>query len=246
MINFVSNFVVFVETDSQNDKLFGRQMTSESYLALLGALEKSESHVHDWIRAHVANSTLASKYCFYISEIMKKKYVRYKDFRIGTVITSSSEQTWKVTAKRGKIETDPYFNPHFTPDEMLRLGVFGGVYIKGMESEIPIEWILMALVQHTINVESDQPSADYNCYKVISVQNIEEWRRNGWIYDADPLGWFQWYIRYFLGRRCDDDTRQRNRWYSFRRHLGQIRANPGQSRLSQRQACIQWAYNPSL
>ena len=34
----------------------------------------------------------------------------------------------------------------------------------------------------------------------------------GWIVRQDPYGWFQWYCRFFAGRRTADDARQVSRW----------------------------------
>ena len=42
--------------------------------------------------------------------------------------------------------------------------------------------------------------------------SLRFWENKGWIHSIDPYNWFQWYFRYFLGRRCVDDERQIDRW----------------------------------
>jgi hypothetical protein len=73
------------------------------------------------------------------------------------------------------------------------------------------------------------------------------WRKKGWIYHEDPRGWFQWYCRYYTGRRCLDDLRQIKRWRAVRRHLAQLKKNCARGDLAcrrrQRQALLHWAYD---
>jgi hypothetical protein len=86
-----------------------------------------------------------------------------------------------------------------------------------------------------------------NCFGVNASQPLSVWRQKGWIYPEDPRGWFQWYCRYFMGRRCADDTRQIRRWQALRRHIGALRSAcpPGEMtcRPRQRQALLHWAYD---
>lgn len=136
------------------------------------------------------------------------------------------------------------FNPHFTPAEMLKLGIFEGKYLNDCKGEFPQEWFAEAKT-------SQYPNEKINCFGVKSRQPLSIWRENGWIIEPDPRGWFQWYCRYYLGRRIPEvDTKQIKRWKSFARHTGQIKANclPGDlnCRPKQRQALLQWSYDPFI
>lgn len=139
---------------------------------------------------------------------------------------------------------DPSFTPHHTPAEMLAMGVFEGKYMNDCREEFPASWFEGAKL-------SDKPDASINYFGVKSRQPLSVWREKGWIIGPDPRGWFQWYCRYHLGRRLPEtDAAQIKRWRAFSRHAGQIRANcyPGDifCRPRQRQALLQWAYDPLI
>ncbi len=136
---------------------------------------------------------------------------------------------------------DPYFAPELTPSEMLELGVFGGKYLTDCREEFPREWFAGA------KLSPERRNPELNYFGVNASQPLAEWRRKGWIYHEDPRGWFQWYCRYYLGRRCDDDARQVKRWRAVRRHAAQIRKHCERGDLDcrrrQRQALLHWAYD---
>ena len=136
------------------------------------------------------------------------------------------------------------FAPYVTPKEMLKMGVFEGKYCNDCTQELPADWFEGAKI-------SDKPDPKLNYFGVKSRQPLTVWREKGWIYGPDPRGWFQWYYRYYLGRRLAKiDDIQIKRWRAFARHAGQIRANcePGDvfCRRRQRQALLQWAYDPLI
>lgn len=135
----------------------------------------------------------------------------------------------------------PEFKPELTPKQMLALGVFGGVYMRDCTREFPKDWFVKA------KFAKDKREADLNYFGINASQPLSVWRKNGWIYHEDPRGWFQWYCRYYMGRRCPDDARQIKRWKAIRRHIGQIRKNcrAGDEfcRPRQRQALLHWAYD---
>lgn len=137
---------------------------------------------------------------------------------------------------------DPEFQPELTPKQMLELGVFGGVYMRDCRAEFPSDWFENAQLAVGDRDES------LNYFQVNASQPLQVWREKGWIYPEDPRGWFQWYCRYYLGRRIPgEDQRQIKRWKAMKRHVAQIRQHcqPGDEmcRRRQRQALLHWAYD---
>jgi hypothetical protein len=135
----------------------------------------------------------------------------------------------------------PDFSPDLTPKQMLELGVFGGKYMTDCTEEFPIDWFDDARLCSACH------NAELNYFGINASQPLAVWQGKGWIHEDDPRGWFQWYCRYYMGRRCEDDYRQVKRWRAMRRHVAQIRINcvPGdlQCRRKQRQALLHWAYD---
>lgn len=140
---------------------------------------------------------------------------------------------------------DPQFKPELTPKQMLTLGVFGGRYMRDCTKEFPREWFMRAKF-HPKNTPGHSPQLNY--FKVDASQPLAVWIKKGWIYPEDPRGWFQWYCRYYMGRRLlDIDQLQIKRWRAIRRHVAQIKRNCTPRDLScrprQRQALLHWAYD---
>jgi hypothetical protein len=135
----------------------------------------------------------------------------------------------------------PEFRPELTPKEMLRLGVFGGRYMTDCRAEFPAAWFTRA------KLSPGRYDSTCNYFGVKASQSLAEWRRQGWIHAQDPRGWFQWYCRYYSGRRTSDDRRQIRRWRGIARHVAAIRANCEprdlDCRRRQRQAVLHWAYD---
>ena len=135
------------------------------------------------------------------------------------------------------------FKPQLTPKKMLELGVFGGAYFAdGSIKEFPKSWFTKAKMSKTFDVS-------LNRFKIESGLSRKEWIDKGWIFKEDPLGWFQWYCRFTNGRRIPQmDEIQIKRWKNFRRHVLAIEKNCEKGDLScrkrQRQAILQWAYDP--
>lgn len=137
---------------------------------------------------------------------------------------------------------DPAFTPELTPREMLRLGVFGGKYMTDTRGEFPASWFVGA------KLSTARRDPALNFFGVDASQPLSVWRAKGWIHPDDPRGWFQWYCRYYLGRRMpQEDARQIGRWKAIRRHVRQVQRHcePGEltCRKRQRQALLHWAYD---
>jgi len=148
---------------------------------------------------------------------------------------------YRLTAPEGR-DFDPEFRPDLSPREMLALGVFGGKYMNDCRNEFPREWFDGA------RLSPERKDISLNCFGVDASQPLAEWRRKGWISADDPRGWFQWYCRYYRGRRLpDEDRRQIRRWRMMHRHIAQIaqHCRPGDlfCRPRQRQALLHWAYD---
>jgi hypothetical protein len=136
---------------------------------------------------------------------------------------------------------DPVFAPELSPPEMLALGVFGGKYMTDCRDEFPADWFADA----KLSSGGRNPSLNY--FRVDASQPLSVWRAKGWIHPDDPRGWFQWYCRYYMGRRMEDDARQIGRWKAMRRHVRQIERHcepcDHMCRPRQRQALLHWAYD---
>jgi len=112
------------------------------------------------------------------------------------------------------------FTPDLTPQQMLKLGVFGGNYFGEVErDELPDEWFDDARI-----AKEGVADKNLNFFQIAASQPLKVWQQKGWIHPADPLGWFQWYCRYSLGRRIiDEDERQIKRWKAMTRHVAQVK-----------------------
>jgi hypothetical protein len=137
---------------------------------------------------------------------------------------------------------DPEFKPELTPKQMLALGIFCGKYMTDTQDEFPGSWFRRAKLSRAGR------NCSLNYYGVDASQPLSLWQNNGWLHQDDPRGWFQWYCRYYMGRRMpEEDKRQIKRWRAFRRHITQLRKNcePGDPfcRPRQRQALLHWAYD---
>ena len=134
------------------------------------------------------------------------------------------------------------FKPHLTPKEMLELGVFGGLYMTDCGKEFPASWFTHAKLS-----PDGKRHKELNYFKTNASQPLSVWRKKGWIHEDDPRGWFQWYCRYYSGRRHVDDDRQIKRWRNISRHVHQIAHNCTPRDLTcrprQRQALLHWAYD---
>jgi len=157
-----------------------------------------------------------------VNDRMQKRYVYYRTEPTGENFDSA-------------------FRPDLTPKQMLALGVFGGCYMTDCAGEFPADWF------HRARLSPGYHDAELNFFGINASQPLAVWREKGWIYKDDPRGWFQWYCRYYMGRRSADDERQIKRWRAIARHVAQVKKNcrPGdhQCRRKQRQALLHWAYD---
>ena len=199
------------------DKLFGSQLISEESRNAGKEPTVSNSVIVDKFVA----ATLAALRVE-VNDKMRKDYVYFRTKPLSRV------------SRRG-------FSPELTPKQMLELGVFGGKYMTDCRKEFPASWFTRA------KLSPDRPRASLNYFGVNASQPLSERRRKGWIHPEDPRGWFQWYCRYYCGRRSQDDLRQIARWRAVRRHVAQLKKHCKPRDLNcrrrQRQALLHWAYD---
>lgn len=167
---------------------------------------------------------------------MKHKIVRVND-------KMQKNYRYELSEPMGK-HFDPRFKPELTPKQMLALGVFGGVYMRDCVKEFPKDWFIKAKFQKK---ESRKRDPKINFFGVNASQPLSVWRKKGWIYEDDPRGWFQWYCRYYVGRRSPYDEGQIKRWRAIARHIMQLKKSCRKGDFScrpvQRQAVLHWAYD---
>lgn len=151
------------------------------------------------------------------------------------------DYTYTLSAREGK-DFDQEFKPQLTPKQMLELGIFGGEYFADKPSDLPVVWWEKAKLNPLYDTE-------LNYFKVKASQPRQVWLQKGWIREEyDPRGWFQWYCRYYLGRRIPEyDTWQIQRWNNIHRHVAQLQKACPIGELNcrpvQRQALLHWAYD---
>jgi hypothetical protein len=163
-----------------------------------------------------------------------RKIIKVKD----KMQTGYSYELVELTGKN----FDPEFKPELTPKQMLTLGVFGGKYLTDCKKEFPKDWFAKA----KLNSEFHDPKINF--FGVNASQPLLVWQKKDWIHPEDPRGWFQWYCRYYLGRRMpEEDQRQIKRWKAIRRHIAQLKKSckprDYSCRPRQRQALLHWAYD---
>jgi len=135
--------------------------------------------------------------------------------------------------KEIKFKNYPDFKPNLTPEEMFRLGSFGGTYWRPIESKItnksykeqhlefPKSWWKDIPNNWLSNPDCDK---SINKYNVIVGTSLRDWEDKEWINELDPYGWVQWYCRFYEGRRNnDEDERQIKRWKGVTGENGRFR-----------------------
>ncbi len=168
-----------------------------------------------------------------------KKFTKGSKIRVNDKM--QKDYTYVLSEPVGR-NFHPEFKPDLTPKQMLQMGVFGGKYMTDCRREFPKSWFVNA------KLNPKKHDSRLNYFKINASKPLSYWVKKGWIYSLDPRGWFQWYCRYYLGRRIDDeDLRQIKRWKAMKRHIAQIKKNCKprdlKCRPKQRQALLHWAYD---
>jgi hypothetical protein len=127
------------------------------------------------------------------------------------------------------------FKPNKSPKQVFKAGAFGGTYFRPIKSsvtgkkytaksaikEYPTSWFQG--IDNDKMVTSSKYDKKVNKYGVKCGSSLGSWEQSGWIEKQDPYGWFQWYCRYYMGRRTKDDERQIKRWLALAGPSGRFR-----------------------
>lgn len=162
---------------------------------------------------------------------IKCKYIN--DFTIGQTITNTATgESWKIDKSAGIDSYDPKFKTNYSPDVIIRMGIFGGLSLKHIESEVPIEWILYALVDDKIRPNNMFPERDINFYGTIAEPGL---------IGKKNLDFFHWYFRYYFGKRSEEDEYFINKWCNYTTQLKQLmQSDASYQYLIVRQTLLQW------
>ena len=188
---------------------------------------------------------ILSTFTYFKQYSMKKPISEYKKGKMISVNDKMQKgYKYKLSEDYGK-NLHEFFKPQLSPKQILEYGAFEGKYMNDCRNEFPKEWFTNA------KLSPSKPDISKNYFKIKSRQSLKVWKQKRWIYGKDVRGWFQWYCRYYIGRRDPEvDMIQIKRHRAFKRHLGQIKKNCKRGDLScrprQRQALLQWGYNPFI
>lgn len=224
-------------------------------------------------RSKPSNSCLATTVKAYRAVLVKQRKELYKDPPVLPPRASKECKTLGVMKKNANGEfvckDHPEFRPNLSPGQVLQLGSFGGTYFRPIQSavtgctygddvwkELPVAWLKGLDREQQVTSSTYRP--DVNRFKVKCGGSLGMWESSGWISELDPYGWFQWYCRFFLGRRSTDDARQISRWLAGHGPSGRFRlqlfnkiiaagAKVGDVSVSPviRQTCQHWGYEPT-
>jgi len=228
-------------------KLFER--FSDERVVFIQSLKLSDNVCHNYfvLKKFLYGEILRKKKKFVKRKIgFEKRYMMIIFFFKGDmmIVFDKMQQgySYEYAAPQGKNFAKD-FKPELTPKEMLDMGVFEGHYMTDCQNEFPLSWFENA------RISPNKPCINCNFFELKSRMSLKEWQKRGWILEPDPRGWFQWYCRYYMGRRVEAiDALQIKRWKAFKRHKAQVFLNCAlydfDCRRKQRQALLQWAYNP--
>ncbi|KAL2094195.1 hypothetical protein ACEWY4_008914 [Coilia grayii] len=205
------------------DKTLQRKLRSKRKTS--GNEEETVNKKSKNIEAHSRTSSNATKKCKEVKKTdkttKKRAHTSKEDHK-----TKADSKTTSLVKKNEKgqlfFKDFPEFKPNMTPKEVLQAGSFGGTYFRPIYSsitkknykdvwnELPEDWLEGLDIQK--QVASATYRQDVNTYEVKCGGSLEMWESSGWIVAQDPYGWFQWYCRFYQGRRTEDDERQISRW----------------------------------
>ena len=199
--------------------------TSQSwaYARLASAITGGKSSKVDYhiLKEHCKPNSKALKLAIHTQHVVKDKV---------SLEGGGMTKNYKKPSRNKKNELVfkdwPEFKPNLSPQQIFQMGSFGGTYFRTINSKVVNKKLLnqhKEFIKHgwfthldiSKYVTSDTCDPSINKYKVRSGLSLEEWERSGWIKSVDPFGWFQWYCRFYCGRRCDDDKRQVDRWVKY-------------------------------
>jgi len=198
-----------------------------------------------------------------ILQVLQEKGRPLKSFKKGDTIhvwnRMEKKYSYVLTCNPGE-DFDPTFKPYADPGEILALGAFGGKYLNDCLLEFPAEWFWRAGLLDKLRPDKEDITVNY--FQIDSRLPLSQWKEKGWVpglensttsvladhtKNPDVRGWFQWYCRYWMGRRIPElDAVQIRRWRTFKRHYGGVTKNCPKGdvtcRPRQRQALLHWAW----